>query len=72
MGRLKIKPHADAMFRREKELRRLTARIKTPDQLAYYLQQIQSPMVRQAVFNRIRPWLKFKLPAQDDTQTSTS
>ena len=69
MGALKFKPHGSALFKRERELRQLSGRIESPAHLAQYLAQIPSLAVRQAVFNRIKPWLKFKLNADQNPVT---
>lgn len=60
MGRLRIKPK-DKEFAQGQELKKLARKIESPQQLALLIHQIGRPAMRQAVLNRIRPWLKFKV-----------
>ena len=66
MGRIKLKPHSVALFKRERELRTLAGQVESPEKLALWLSTIKSMPMRQAVLNRIKPWLKFKLNADQN------
>jgi len=59
MGRMKIRPD-----KKTREMVKLAKRIESAQELAVITSQIENPVVRQAVINRIKPFLKFKLEGE--------